>query len=455
MNTAFLAALCLAVSLAVSPDGLGMLGNQAGSQGSAFIVVLCFSALVHLSTTLSYRRLMDQFPGSGFETPALRAKMGAISVMILSLGSRVVFTICAATGLLATAGFTFNEVFVYWFPNFGFAFLLLGVVLAANLVGRGVPQRIQVACTGVAVAGLLVLSGVGLAGPSRLPEATQNLSTLLDPRAIFTGLLLLVGFDLSGVVTPDGRAHSRSRMRVMGAGILLAVLVLGAWGMTSIHHTAPDKLAASTIPYMLTARHIMGQNGRLLMGMVVIAGVCGVVNALLYAVSRMLAGMADQGMLPRLLGLGKPRAPVAACVLAGAIAVMLAAGMAGHPELNTYTRAGLLFWLLNYAAVHLAAFKTQRQAASRPGGLSAAGDRLVRGLGLIALLTGVGVLLGTDPESALLVKFMLIVVTLTALFGLLWICCHRNDRRSAGEAGRDLSGVQGGGQPPRSPADNP
>ena len=125
----------------------------------------------------------------------------------------------------------------------------------------------------------------------------------------------------------------------------------------------------------------MGQNGRLLIGVVVIAG------------------MADQGMLPRSLCRGKPRAPVAVCLLAGAIALMLAAGMAGHPELNAYTRAGLLFWLLNYAAVHLAAFKTQPRAAHRSGRLSEAGDVLARGFGLIALLAGVGVLLGTDPDD--------------------------------------------------------
>jgi len=98
------------------------------------------------------------------------------------------------------------------------------------------------------------------------------------------------------------------------------------------------------------------------MGVVVITGVCSAVNALLYAVSRMIAAMADQGLLPRLLARGGPQAPIAAGILAGAVALMLAAGMAGHPELYVYTRAGLLFWLLHYAAVHLAAIKHPRPA---------------------------------------------------------------------------------------------
>ena len=32
---------------------------------------------------------------------------------------------------------------------------------------------------------------------------------------------------------------------------------------------------------------------------------------------------------------------------------MLATGMAGEPETEVYTRAGVLFWLLHYAAMHL------------------------------------------------------------------------------------------------------
>ena len=33
--------------------------------------------------------------------------------------------------------------------------------------------------------------------------------------------------------------------------------------------------------------------------------------------------------------------------------MMLAMGMAGEPETEVYTRAGVLFWLLHYATMHL------------------------------------------------------------------------------------------------------
>jgi hypothetical protein len=41
--------------------------------------------------------------------------------------------VCASAGLVVSAGFVFNKVFVYWFPNFAFAFALPGLVAVIAL----------------------------------------------------------------------------------------------------------------------------------------------------------------------------------------------------------------------------------------------------------------------------------------------------------------------------------
>ncbi|NIN66172.1 MAG: hypothetical protein GTO63_16055, partial [Anaerolineae bacterium] len=69
----------------------------------------------------------------------------------IPLCARVAFTICAATGILVVAGYVFNEVFVYWFPNLGFSFLLLGFLLVLNLLGRTISLVAQVIFIAVAV----------------------------------------------------------------------------------------------------------------------------------------------------------------------------------------------------------------------------------------------------------------------------------------------------------------
>lgn len=73
----------------------------------------------------------------------MQKNLGNWAALLLPLSSRLSLTLVAATGLVATAGFVFNEVFVYWFPNFLFAYLLLGLILIVNLLGRVVWGRFQ------------------------------------------------------------------------------------------------------------------------------------------------------------------------------------------------------------------------------------------------------------------------------------------------------------------------
>jgi hypothetical protein len=61
---------------------------------------------------------------------------------IKDLGS--LFTICAATGILATAGYVCNEMFLYWFPNLGFSFCLLGLLLVINRIGHRFSETAQI-----------------------------------------------------------------------------------------------------------------------------------------------------------------------------------------------------------------------------------------------------------------------------------------------------------------------
>ena len=76
----------------------------------------------------------------------------------------------------------------------------------------------------------------------------------------------------------------------------------------------------------------------------------------------MLVGMASQGLLPAFLAWAPQRAPVALLLLALGPAVMMCLGMAGEPETEVYTRAGLVFWLVHYGAVHLAVLVLSRRA---------------------------------------------------------------------------------------------
>ncbi|NIR16563.1 MAG: APC family permease, partial [Desulfobacterales bacterium] len=172
-------------------------------------------------------------------------------------------------------------------------------------------------------------------------------------RVILFGLVLFVGFDLAIFAKGKDRHHPMKLIRSMIFGLLLAAIILALWGLVSLKYVSPSKLADTTVPHMLAARQIMGQNGRFIMGLVVLAGSCAAVNALLMAVSRMISGMAKQGLLPAFLSLRPKRVPIGLLLLVLGIAAMMATGMAGKPQIETYIKAAIWFWLLHYATMHV------------------------------------------------------------------------------------------------------
>lgn len=425
MRSSFVISIAMAMGLMLSPESLILLGNNMGTAGVAFLAAILLAVLVQISTALSYGGLFAHFQGPGSEAELIKKALGPIPAIVFPLASRVVLTICISTGMLATTGFIFNEVFLYWFPNFTFAFLLLGFLLAINLLGQKVSERFQVFFVMVVILGLIFLSVVGLAGSGNAPSITTEVSPALNFRTVLLGLVLFIGFDLAGFRKSNDNNPTKSII----TGIILVGIVFSLWGLVSIIYVPPDRLADTTIPYTVAARKILGQEGRILMGLVVIAGACSAINALFSAVSRMMVGMVHQGLLPNFLGLAEKRALFPLILLAAGTAVMLAMGMAGEPALEVYVRAGLLFYLLNYAVVHLSVLIMKRRLLDQPRSFSVHGYPLVTVIGFLAISIGFVGLLWSDSESALMLRFMLIISTITFFFSFIWINISRRKGR--------------------------
>ena len=120
---------------------------------------------------------------------------------------------------------------------------------------------------------------------------------------------------------------------------------------------------------------------------------------------------------------------------------MLAMGMAGEPETEVYTRAGVLFWLLLYAAMHLAVFMGLSHQTFRTAwhwSISPAGVALL-GLGTLGL--GVLGLVWSDREATHLVAFMVCAGATASGLSLAWLGWRRCGQRwrAAASTGDDAT----------------
>jgi amino acid transporter len=355
-----------AVGLMLSPDALMLHGNSAGYAGEWILWITALVFFFHCCNIVGYSQVFDRYPGPQAELALIKEAWGALPALLIPLASRFILFACMATGLLVTAGFVFNEVFLYWFPNFGFAALLLVVLLIVNLLGRRVTLWSQVVFTATAFLCLLVLcvAGYAVGGPEKVLTVADPTGVQI-PSAILMCLLVFIGYDLAGFVRREHDRDSVYTRFAMLAGITVVFILFLLWNRLSITYVSLERLSETTIPHILVAKAILGQTGRVLIGLAAISGTCAAVNALLYCTSQMIGSMVRLELVPSFAARRFARVPIALVLLALCPGVMMALGLAGTPELDIFVRAGLWFWLLGYGVVHLSLIVLQKHKVKK------------------------------------------------------------------------------------------
>lgn len=331
-----LISISIPIGVMLSPETLILLGNSAGYNGMVFFLSLIASALICCLCALSIFSPGGQAEQAN-ELSVLVRGIGRFPGASLVLSARLSITLLAATSVLVIAGFAFNEIFLYWFPNFGFAFLLLGLILICNLLRAswaGILQVLLVACAVLSFS-ILLISGL-ISGPSTdiaiQGSETAGLSTVVG------AMLLFLGFDL--IINSEQRNKLIPSLAAISAVFVLFMF----WGGVSRMHVPAISLAESTLPHLKAARAVMGQNGRLLMGIVVICGATAAVNGLFLYMGQTVRNLAGQELLPSFKGDTLHR--LISILMAVTIGVFMMTGLAGDEKLALYYRGALLLWLL-------------------------------------------------------------------------------------------------------------
>lgn len=411
----------IALCWMLSPDALVLIGNSFGRGGMVYLVPLGVGLGVSIMAVNLLHHPALSTVDTRFSSLAASVKAGLLATSLAGYLSLVLFL---PAGMLVTAGYTFNETFVYWFPNFAFSFLLLGAVLLLHLAGEHVVLLLQPIFIGVTMTCLVLLCLAGLAVHREggvTPLQPQNLSTLSLP-LLLSPFLLFLGYERQNFSAgTDCRPHYR-------AALIAFFIIAALWGLVSVNHAGLDRLAGSTVPHMLSAREILGQPGRIIMGIGIISGTCGVVNGLFFLSQRRFVQFRNL-LFPPSSGCRRwPRYPQLAFSLL--IATFMATGLAGSEKLETLIYGALLLWLLNLGMQCITAAALVRHAA----GGSPRRKYITGGIFPLAALA----LATTHPDADLLFRFCFfsLAAGATASCGFLWLssrACHRTQPYNKGD----------------------
>jgi len=411
MTTKHLIAVAWVLGMYISPEALFLHGKIAGLSGYGFVLPLGAVLILHWINGTSTKKDGVSITAPDAEIRLLKDTWGSLAAGILLLMARPVVAVCLSTAVLVTSGFVFNEVFLHWFPNFGFAALVLVGLLIVNVIGQQVAAALQLILASIAIIGITGISLVGLLAWSQAPHAPQEVPFVANHQSVGLALMAFMGYDMLRY-TRHGLDQAQLTM-VLKTAFIIGGIVFVLWNSASLLWVTPSRLAATSIPHILAAKAIMGPAGRIVIGIVVIAGAGAAVNYLYQSVARMMVRMAHHGLLPSIFAKSADRPLLAITGLTATTGLLMAAGFAGSDLLDVSIRAGLILWLVFY---------TLRQIAQslRAGTDSGSGypihterNKARHIIAAAAMITAATMLIVTDDVPVVLLKTMSAILALT------------------------------------------
>ncbi|BCL62646.1 hypothetical protein DGMP_33390 [Desulfomarina profundi] len=394
----------LALSWMLSPDALILQGNGAGLYGNTFYFMLTVGFLLAVGCIFLFRhQALGPYAGNTFS--CLTETTGIFPAATLILAGRTSLALFLPTGILVTAGFTFNEIFLYWFPNFGFSFILLFFVLLLHLLGEKTALTLQPLFVGIAFSGLLFLSLYGFTGQAA-PQQEQPELSFSNVLSIPAGaLLLFLGFDfkVNRHAAPLNPENSHKNRNYIFLAPVLGYVLFMLWSRVSLDTVEAAKLSTSTIPYLFVARETLGQTGRIIIGVTIISGTLACVNGLFLQTNNTLVELSS--VLFQRFSIGPSvHTRIYPVIFSVLIGVFMMTGMAGSENLEIYIRGSLLLWLF---LVIMHCFAVARILQKTNLFISATGY----GLGIILFSSFCPLLLSFHEKFSLLIFCSIVLMT--------------------------------------------
>jgi APA family basic amino acid/polyamine antiporter len=307
-------------------------GVIAVEVGGAVWLPLLVALVLAMLTAASYAELVTKYPRAGgsavFAERAYRSRLVSFLVGYCMLAAGVT----SAAGLALAFGGDYLGVFLD-VPAVPAAVVFL--VLVGLLNARGIKESVgaNVVMTVIEVSGLVLVVILGALVLGRGDGDVGRVTEFPEGVSVASGVLAasllayysFVGFETSANVAEEVRDVRRVYPRALFGSLLVAGVVYLLVGLAASVVLAPEELAGSTGPLLEVVRAAdVGVPDKLFSAIALIAVANGALLTMIMS-SRLVFGMAEQGLLPRPLArvLPQRRTPWVAIVVTTLVAIGL------------------------------------------------------------------------------------------------------------------------------------
>ncbi len=346
--------------------GIYALVGEVGAEVGGAIWTAFFTALVlAVLTAFAYAELVTKYPqAGGSATYAQRAYGIPLFTFVVAFAVMSSGIASASTLSRAFAGDYLSEFVDLPLVVAAIAFIL--VVAAINLRGIAESVAVNVVLTAIEVIGLLIIIAIGVAA---LGEGSGDFSRNFEFREgesvvfiLLGGTALafyaMIGFEDSVNVAEEAKSPSRSYPRALFGGLAIAGVLYLLVTMTASLVVPTEQLSGSDAPLLeVVEEGPLGISTKLFSFIALMAVANSALINMIMA-SRIVYGMADQGLVTRFFGRVLPgrRTPVTAILFTTVLAVILIS----TGDLETLADTTVLLLLFVFTVVNVSALVLRR-----------------------------------------------------------------------------------------------
>ncbi|NKE44646.1 amino acid permease [Roseomonas frigidaquae] len=392
----------------------GLVGRAAGNLGNAVWLGFLVAMVAALLTGLSYASLGSRYPQAGgaanitqraFARPLLTWVVG-LAVMASGLTSVATQSRVVAENLLRLAGLEGVPAIAL---SLGFLLLVCGIVL------RGIRESmwVNILCTAVEAAGLLLVIAVGIPYWGGVDLWETPSPDGIGISFLMTGAILtffaFIGFE----DTINVAEEARDPRRTLPIGIVTAMLA------ATVLYIAVAITAVSVVPWRELAEapgplaEVMARAAPWVPGWGYVAiTIFAVANTALLnyvTASRLLYGMARQGLLPKTLARVHAKRRTPHMAILALLPVLVALVLAGN--IGELASATVLLLLAVFTVVNVALLVLQRRKGEAKGGFEVPWPVPAAGALVCAVLL-VNRLVSTDWRAPALAAGLIVLILL-------------------------------------------
>lgn len=338
-----------------------LVGDVGAITGGAIWTAFLAAFVLAIFTATSYAELVTKYPRAGGSATYVH---NAFQIPFLSF--IVAFAVAASSIASAcTLTLSFSSDYLKQFidvPTIAAALVFVVALGLINFYGISESVRINAALTTVEILGLVLIVvigvvalGVGTGDPGRAFEFEEDTNVL---PAILSGTVLafyaLIGFDDSANVAEETREPSRTYPRALFGGLITAGAIYLFVTVTASMVVPTQQLAASQgAPLLEVVREGTLPIPLQLFSAIALLAVSNGALINLIVSSRILYGMADQGVMPAAFARVHPgrRTPWVAILFTTTIAFILLAAV-GADALDTFATTTVVLLLAAFVMVN-------------------------------------------------------------------------------------------------------